>query len=316
MPSWTVDSPVNMDFDDVTTLNVRLIGGTVAVLAAGDKPSLEVTEVRGRPLQVEYSSGTLTISYEKLSWERLLDLLKPMNDRASVTVAVPADCPVQLGVVSASALVSGLSAGTSVKGVSGDITLDGIAGAVVANTVSGELLARDIDGTVRFATVSGELTLADSALSGLSAESVSGRVTADVTLDSTGSASVSTVAGDVTLRLPADSDAAVRLNTVSGKVATEFASLQVRKAPASRVVFGNVGAGTGHVSISTLSGAITLLRCPDRRTMPDRGDNPSGVGPQYFPGRHPRTPQPPRRSASGPRAQDLRDQAGMESETR
>lgn len=268
MPSWTVDSPVNMDFDDVTTLNVRLIGGTVAVLAAGDKPSLEVTEVRGRPLQVEYSSGTLTISYEKLSWERLLDFLKPMNDRASVTVTVPADCPVQLGVVSASALVSGLGAGTSVKGVSGDITLDGIAGEVVANTVSGELLARDIDGTVHFATVSGELTLADSALSGLSAESVSGRVTADVTLDSTGSASVSTVAGDVTLRLPADSDAAVRLNTVSGKVSTEFDTLRVHRAPASRYVNGNVGAGTGHVSVSTLSGAITLLRCPGRRMSP------------------------------------------------
>jgi hypothetical protein len=134
---------------------------------------------------------------------------------------------------------------------------------------------------------------------------VSGRVTADVTLDSMGSASVSTVAGDVTLRLPADSDAAVRLNTVSGKVATEFDSLRVRKAPASRYVSGNVGAGTGHVSVSTLSGAITLLRNHERRTVPDgtvpdRGDSPSGA----------------RRTASEPRTEDPRDQAGMESETR
>jgi hypothetical protein len=284
MSSWTVDAPTSLDFDDVTALNVRLIGGTVAVLATDDRPSLVVSEVTGRPLQVGYSGGVLTISYETLTWERLLDFLKPYKDRAVVTVTVPADCPIQLGVVSAAALVTGLSAGASVKGVSGDITLDGMAGDVTANTVSGELQARDIDGAVNFASVSGELTLAGSAVSKLTAETVSGQVTADVTLAATGNVAVSTVSGEVRLRLPADSDAAVRLNSMSGKVSSEFDSLHSMKAPASRVVSGSVGAGTGHVSVSTVSGAITLLRRPDRRTSP--------------------------------RAETLRAQAGMESETR
>jgi hypothetical protein len=268
MPHWTVDSPISLDFDEVTQLNVRLIGGTVAVLATDDRPSFTVSEINGRPLQVDYVDGTLTIGYEKLTWERLLDFLKPHNDMAAVTVTVPADCPVQLGVVSASALVSGLSSGASVKGVSGDITLDGVSGGIEANTVSGELQARSIDGPVRFESVSGELTLADSSISALTGQNVSGRVTADVTLVPPGGVDVTTVSGEVTLRLPDDSDARVRLNAVSGKVQTEFGSLRVKKAPASHTVSGNVGAGTGHVCVTSVSGPITLLRRPDRRTSP------------------------------------------------
>lgn len=266
MPSWTVDTPVNFDFEDVTELKVRLIGGTVAVLATDDRPGITVNEIKGRPLQVEHSGGRLTVSYESLTWERLLEFLSSIHDRASVTVTVPAGCPIQLGVVSASALVSGLTAGASVKGVSGDITLDGLAGDVLANTVSGELLARDLDGTVSFASVSGALTLADSAIGSLTAESVSGQVTADITLDTEGGAHVSTVSGEVTLRLPADADAVVRLNSMSGKVRSEFDCLQTRKVPGTRTVSGNVGAGTGQVAVNTVSGSITLLRRPTHRT--------------------------------------------------
>lgn len=264
MPSWTVDTPTDLDFGDVTELNVRLIGGTVAVLATDDRPSLSVSEIKGRPLHAEHNDGRLTITYEALTWDRLQDFLRPLHDRASVTVTVPAGCPVRVGVVSASALVSGLTAGASVKGVSGDITLDGITGDVIANTVSGELQARDIDGTVRFASVSGALTLADSAIGSLSADTVSGPVTADVTLDASGSMQISTVAGEVTLRLPADADAAVRLQSMSGPVRSDFESLQLRRLPGARTATGNVGAGTGRVSANTVAGPITLLR----RTLP------------------------------------------------
>jgi hypothetical protein len=268
MPNWTVDTPVNIDFDDVKELNVRLIGGTVAVLATGDRPSLTVSEVCGRPLQVEHSAGRLTVSYETLTWERLLDFLKPQWDKATVAVTVPAGCPIQLGVVSASALVSGLTAGASVKGVSGDITLDGLAGDVQANTVSGELLARDLDGAVSFASVSGTLTLADSAIMSLKAESVSGRVAADITLDCDGGAHVSTVSGEVTLRLAENSDAAVWLSSMTGRVSSEFDSLRRKKAPGTQTVSGNVGAGTGQIAVNTVSGPITLLRRAAHRTSP------------------------------------------------
>ena len=94
----------------------------------------------------------------------------------------------------------------------------------------------------------------------LKANTVSGQVTADVALSGSGSMNVSTLSGEVTLRLPADSDARVRLQSTSGAVRTEFDSLRTVKAPASHTVSGNVGAGTGHVSVTTMSGAVTLLR--------------------------------------------------------
>jgi hypothetical protein len=266
MSRWTVDAPMSLDFDDVNALQVRLIAGTVAVMATDDRPSVTVSEITGRPLQVGYDGGTLTIAYEALSWERLLDWLKPLHDTAAVTVTVPSDCPIQLGVVSASAVVCGLSSGASVKGVSGEITLDGVAGDVQADTVSGALEGRDVDGTVRFKSVSGDLTLADGSLSLLEADNINGQIAADVSLAAAGAMRISTISGDVTLRLPADSDASVRLHSTSGNVSSEFDSLRTSISPASHTVSGNVGGGSGRVSVNSVSGAVTLLRRPSRRS--------------------------------------------------
>jgi hypothetical protein len=260
MPSWTVDAPKRLDFDDVTALNVRLMAGSVAVLASDDRPSMVVTELKGRPLQVTQEGGELTISYESLSWEGLLGFLKPRHDSVAVTITVPADCPIQLGVLSASAIVSGLRSGAAVKGMSGEVTLDGVAGNVDAETMSGEIAARDIDGEVRFKSMSGGLVLADGWLDRLEANTMSGQIAADVTLRAGGDVHVSTMSGDVTLRLPEGSDATVRLHSTSGAVRTEFDTLRTTKAPASHTVSGNVGAGTGRVSVSTMSGSVTLLR--------------------------------------------------------
>ncbi len=268
MPRWTVAAPARLDFGAVTALQVRLIDGTVAVLATDDSPSLVVSDIQGRPLRVSYDAGALTIGYDVLSWERLLDWLKPVHDTAAITIAVPADCPIQLGVVSASALVCGLGSGAAVKGVCGEITLDGVAGDVRADTVSGALEARDIDGTVRFKSVSGGLTLADGSLRRLDADSVSGQIAADVSLASAGAMRISTISGDITLRLPTDSDARVRLHSTAGNVRSEFDTLRAAMSPGSLTVSGNLGDGSGNVSVNSVSGAVTLLRRPERRTSP------------------------------------------------
>ena len=266
MTRWTVAAPTALDFDDVTRLNVRLIGGTVAVLGSDDQPGLAVTELTGRPLQVSHEDGVLTVSYESLTWEGLLGLLKPRKDNAIVTITVPAECPIQLGVLSASAVVTGLHAGAAVKSMSGDITLDGVTGLISAETMSGEVAACDLDGEIHFKSMSGGLTLAGGSVDTLTVVTVSGQVTADVALGnggngrSGGSLRVNTMSGEVTLRLPADSDAQVHLHSASGPARTEFETLRTIKAPASHTVSGNVGAGTGHVSVTTMSGAVTLLR--------------------------------------------------------
>ena len=279
---WSIETPTSLEFDDVTGLRVRLIAGSVAVLATTGKPTLEVSSIEGDPLNVSYEDGVLTVAHENLSWEGLLKWLRPQRHSATVTVSVPRKCPTQVGVVSAAAVVSGLGARASVKSVSGGITLDGVTGDVDANTVSGVLEAQGINGKLNFNTVSGDLTLADGWLERLDANGVSGDVTADVDLDPLGGMQVTTVSGEVTLRLPAEADARVNLHSMSGDVRSEFAELRRSSAPASRRVSGSLGAGSGHVSVTTMSGRVMLLRRAPRGTAPQdaraghkRADNES-----------------------------------------
>ena len=269
MARWTIEVPTSLEFDDVTGLRVRLISGSVAVLATDGKPSLDVSSIEGDPLTVTYDGGVLTIAHENLTWDGLLKWLRPQRHAATVTVTVPRKCPTQVGVVSATAVVSGISSRASVKSVSGGITLDGVTGDVDANTVSGALEAQGINGRLNFKTVSGDLTLADGWLERLDASVVSGDVTADVDLDPLGGMQVTTVSGEVTLRLPAEADARVNLHSVSGDVRSEFTELVRSSAPASRSVSGSLGAGSGQVSVTTMSGRVVLLRRAGRETAPE-----------------------------------------------
>jgi len=269
---WTIEAPTNLEFDEVTGLRVRLIAGSVAVLATTGKPSLEVSSIEGDPLNVTYENGVLTVAHENLNWEGLLKWLRPQRHAATVTVSVPRKCQAQVGVVSAAAVMSGINARASVKSVSGGITLDGVTGDVDANTVSGPVEAQGINGKLNFNTVSGDLTLADGWMERLDVNGVSGDVTADLDLDPLGGMQVTTVSGEVMLRLPAEADARVNLHSVSGDVRSEFAELRRSSAPASRSVSGSLGAGSGQVSVTTMSGRVMLLRRAERGPQDVRAD--------------------------------------------
>jgi hypothetical protein len=272
MPRWTIDSPAALDFDGIVALRVRLVGGSVAVLATADRPRLDVTEVSGQPLLVTHEAGILTIGYEDLTWDGLLGWLKPQRHSANITITVQKDCPTQLSVVNATAVVSGVSARMSLKSVSGDMTLDGVAGAVDANTVSGNLEAQGLDGNVVFHSVSGDLTLADGRIGRLDAKTVSGRVTADVALAPAGEMRVATVSGEIAIRLPAQTSAQVNVRSASGQVHSDFGGLAPGRGPGSKNLAGTLGGGAGKVSAASMSGDVTILRGSEQGAPPDAGD--------------------------------------------
>jgi hypothetical protein len=276
MGQWTVDQPTSLEFEDVTALKVRLIAGSVAVLASDGPGSLDIESVNGEPLQVSYESGALTVTHPNLTWDGLLNWLRPKRHSATVTVRVPRGCGAEVGVVSASAVLSGISAKCSVKSVSGGITLDGLSGHVDANTVSGAVEAQGLDGRLTFGTVSGDLTVADGYLERLSVNSVSGDVTADIDLDPMGSADVATVSGEVTLRMQAEAEATVTLHSMSGDVRTEYPGLRASSVPMSHSVTGSLGAGSGHVSVNTVSGRVMLLKREPRDTVPESDEQMEG----------------------------------------
>lgn len=266
MTRWIIDSPTRLVFDGVVALRVRVIAGSVAVLAGADQPCLDVTDVTGQPLLVTHEAGILTITYPDLSWDGLLGWLRPQRHSASLTMTLQADCPAQVGLVSATATVSGLSGTTSLKSVSGDMALDAVTGTVDANTMSGSLEAQELDGSLTYHSVSGDLTLAGGRVERLDARTVSGRVTADIELAPAADVRVGTVSGEVAIRLPADADTRLELRSTSGQVLAEFGELAKPAGPSPRALSGSLRGGSARLSVSSMSGDITILRRGGRAT--------------------------------------------------
>ncbi|MEE1737115.1 DUF4097 family beta strand repeat-containing protein [Streptomyces sp. BE147] len=271
--TWAVAEPQKLAFDEpVTTLQVRVVNGTVNVVGS-EEPSarLEISALEGPPLVVTQQDGTLTVAYEDLHWKGLHKWLedKGWRRRAVVSVVVPADCAVQVAVVGAEAVVSGIRGRTDVRGVSGDTSVSGLTGKVTAETVSGNLEAQDVTGDLRFQSVSGDLTVVDGAGTSVRAESVSGGMILD--LDPSGRPTdirLTTVSGEIAIRLPHPADATVEANTASGSLSSAFEDLRVGGQWGAKKITGTLGAGTGTLRAMTASGSIALLRRPQAEEEP------------------------------------------------
>lgn len=264
MAQWRIETPQSLDLEGVRRLHVRMVAGAVDVVgrtedAAAGAAQVEVSEVDG-PLVVTLENGTLTITHERLTWAGLLDWVGGRRASAVVSVSVPADCPVELGVVSADAVVSGISADrTEVKSVSGDVTLDGVRSAVSAKTVSGSLESRRLAGSLSFSTVSGDLTVASGTTASLRAETVSGDLVLDLDLEDGGRIDVSSVSGDLTVRMPETVGLQVEVKTMSGSLDSAFDAVTSERKPGSSTMRGRIGTGDGRLTARTVSGDVTLL---------------------------------------------------------
>ncbi|MFD7257223.1 hypothetical protein [Streptomyces sp. NPDC059874] len=286
--TWSAAEPQKLTFEEpVTELRVRLVSGTVNVVAGEGPARLEVAEVDGPPLYVVQEAGTLTVSYEDLPWNGSQGFRKWFDSKpwkawsgssatgrkawersAAVTLTVPAGTQVRVAVVDATTFVSGISGGTDVNGVSGGATLVGLSGQVKAHTVTGSVEAQSVTGDLGFHSVSGGLTVVDGAASSVRADSVSGDMLIDLDLDLDTAASrpvdiaLNSVSGQVAIRLPHPADARVEANTATGGVSNAFEDLRVSGQLGAKRITGTLGAGTGTLRATTVSGGIALLRRP------------------------------------------------------
>jgi hypothetical protein len=274
--TWEVAEPKKLTFDDpVTALNVRVVNGTVNVvgtdLTERGGAHLEISEVEGPPLIVTRTGSTLTVAYEDLPWKGFLKWLdrRGWHRSAVVSLAVPAGATVEVGVVGAGAVVSGMRGRTDIRGVTGDTTLVGISGPVRADTVSGSLEAQAVTGALRFHSVSGDLTVIEGAGSSVRAESVSGDMVIDLNpVGNPTDIKLTTVSGEIAIRLPHPADTQVEANTASGAVANAFEDLRVSGQWGAKKITGTLGAGTGTLRATTVSGSISLLRRPPAEDEP------------------------------------------------
>ncbi|GHF51325.1 hypothetical protein GCM10010218_36090 [Streptomyces mashuensis] len=262
---WSLAEPAKLTFDGpVTALKARIIGGALNVVASDSGPArLELTEIKGAPLVVKLEDGLLTVGYPDLpgSFLKWLDR-KSWKRSATVTLTVPTATRTDAGVVTADAVVSGISGATDVHSVSGDVTLVGVTGPVDAETVSGRLEAQSLGGDLRFKSVSGELTLVEHRSGTVKAESVGGDMTVDLAAGRHPELALTSVSGQIAIRLPQQVDAEVNANTTSGDVSCAFDDLRVEGQWGAKTITGRLGEGGGRLRVTTVSGAVALLRRP------------------------------------------------------
>ncbi|MFD5397027.1 DUF4097 domain-containing protein [Streptomyces sp. NPDC127097] len=268
--------------DPLDALNVRVVGGTVNVVGTldGSPARVEISELHGPPLTVSCEQGTLSVAYDDLPWKGFLKFLerKGWNRSAVISVTVPAGTRVEVGVVGAGAVISGISGRTDVRGVSGDATLVGLTGRVRADTVSGNVEVQSVTGDLRFHSVSGDLTVIDGAGGAVRADSVSGDMVLDLDPAQGADIALNTVSGEVAIRLPDPADATVEANTASGTVSNAFDDLRVTGQWGAKKITGALGAGTGTLKVTTVSGGLALLRRPAFEDE-DRPGGPGGPAP-------------------------------------
>ncbi|WP_416965236.1 DUF4097 family beta strand repeat-containing protein [Streptomyces sp. Agncl-13] len=278
MSEWSVAEPKKLTFDEpVSDLHVRIVNGTVNVVGTDEGSArMEISEIDGPPLVVTQTDGTLMVAYEDLPWKGFLKWLdrKGWRRSAVVSLAVPASTRVEVGVVGAAAVVSGISGPSVVRGVTGDTTLVSLSGSVRAETVSGNLEAQAVTGDLRFNSVSGDLTVVEGSGPSVQAESVSGSMIVDLDPDGPTDVRLTNVSGEIAIRLPHPADADVEANTASGSISNAFDGLRVHGQWGAHKITGRLGAGTGKLRATTVSGSIALLRRPATEDEDEGEDGP------------------------------------------
>lgn len=250
-----------IDVEIVRTLKVGLLGGQVDIVGH-DEPGarIEVHSVAGRDLKIVIDGDRLEIDHPQLRWDNFIEVFKSMRSsaKADISVLVPRDVELKFGVVSATALVSGLSTDARLSTVNGDVVADGLAGDIELNSVSGELSVRDHTGRIVAHTVSGDVT-ATGAIHRFSAAGVS----ADVMIDVTGTPdeiSVNTVSGDTTIRIPEAVGARYRVDTVSGKVQLDNMTVVGGMGRGYTGTSGSLNGTWVEISVNSVSGDAAVLR--------------------------------------------------------
>ncbi len=251
-----------IDIEGVRKLKVGLVGGQVDVVAH-DEPGvrIEVHGVTTKDLRIEARGDVVEIDHAQLRWDNFLEVFRNFGTggpKAEISVAVPRAIAVNLGVVSASALVSGLATDVKLSTVSGDVIFDGHTGDVSVNAVSGDVQIRALEGALSANSVSGDVA-ATGSLRKASIDTVSGAMLVD-SVGRLNAVNLNTVSGDATIRLDDDLAANYVLRSVSGRVTVDGIKRSGSGPTNYADAVGELAGSFVDVRANSVSGDITVLR--------------------------------------------------------
>lgn len=255
-----------IDIEVVRSLKVGMIGGKIDVIGH-DEPGtrIEVHSVTGKDLKISIDGDTLEIDHPQLRWDNFIEVFASFRGtaKADVSILVPRDVALKLGVISAEALISGLTNGARLSTVSGDIVVDGVTGDLELNAVNGEMSVRGLEGSIIAHTVSGDCT-ASGAIRRFSLDGVNSEVFLDIE-GTPDSINTNTVSGNLTVRLGADVATRYRLNTVSGTLQLDDQTIRGTFGKGYESSTGALEGSWLELQANSVSGDITVVR---RSTAP------------------------------------------------
>ena len=257
-----------IDLEDVRKLKIGLVGGQVDVVAH-DEPGvrIEVHAVTVKDLRIEIAGDVVEIDHPQLRWDNFLEVFRNFGaggPKAGISVAVPRAIALTLGVVNASALVSGLASEARLNTVSGDLIVDGLTGDLSVNAVSGEVQVRGLVGALSANSVSGDV-----AATGTIRKATIDTVSGAMLVDSAGpihGVNLNTVSGNATVRIDESLPANYVLRSVSGRVLVDGVVRSGQGTGPTTNYSGSTGELSGtfvDVRVNSVSGDITVLRRPE-----------------------------------------------------
>tara|TARA_B100000378_G_scaffold62083_1_gene46360 strand:- start:41 stop:910 length:870 start_codon:yes stop_codon:yes gene_type:complete len=251
-----------IDLDDVRSLKIGMVGGQIDVIAH-DEPGarIEVHGVTVKDLRIEANEDAVEIDHPQLRWDNFLEVFRNFGSsgpKAEISVVVPRAIALNLGVVNASALVSGIRGDSRLNTVSGDVIGDGLDGDLSINAVSGDVQIRELVGTLSANSVSGDIA-ATGEIRKTSIDTVSGAMVVDTT-GPTHAIGLNTVSGNATVRLDHSLPVNVVARSVSGRVQIDGV---VRSGSGPTNYTGSSGELSGmfaDIRTNSVSGDLTLVR--------------------------------------------------------
>ncbi|MCE7481098.1 MULTISPECIES: DUF4097 family beta strand repeat-containing protein [Microbacterium] len=253
-----------IDIAQATRLKVGLVGGQVDVIAH-DEPGIriEVHGVTTKDLRIESNGDEIEIDHPQLGWDNFLEVFRNFGSggpRAEVSVAVPRSIALNLGVVSAGALISGLTNDARLNTVSGDLIVDTHTGDLTVNSVSGDVQVRGLTGSANANSVSGDVAITGSVRKA-TVDTVSGAILVDAA-GAVNTINLNTVAGNSTIRLEETLPANYVARSMSGRMLIDGVD-RGNSGPTNYT--GSTGELAGSfvdVRTNSVSGDITVLRQP------------------------------------------------------
>lgn len=253
--TFTVQAPARLRLG-----NVR---GTVLV-QPGSAGQVQVTAVKRagagseEHTQVEISQaedGTVVVE-TRCNKEKILGWLgssRPCS--VDYTVSLPPDSQVSIRCVSSDMRLEDLSGEFELESVSGDISLARLRGPLQLSVVSGDIAGEQVFGALQLKSVSGQVTLKQSDLPSINANTVSGGLRLETPLGE-GPYRFDSVSGAVHLYVPEDTQCNARLSTVSGRLhsALPSTSKQISRGAQRMQLQG----GGVEVSLHSVSGNLWL----------------------------------------------------------